>query len=77
LAILIGLLEFIEGLAILLVKLSKGCVDEVELDLLFLEIMISLLITGSGFLSRKKSSACHSLLLPILYLFLLEKRYGF
>ncbi len=76
LAILIGLLEFIGGLAILLgvftriaagllaiqmigaillVKLSKGFIDGFELDLLYLAIMISLLITGPGFLSIEKS----------------------
>ena len=70
LAILIGLLEFIGGLAILLgvftriaagllaiqmigaillVKLSKGFIDGFELDLLYLAIMISLLLTGPGF----------------------------
>jgi putative oxidoreductase len=76
LAILIGLLEFIGGLAILigiftriaagllavqmigailLVKLSKGFIDGFELDLLYLAIMISLLITGPGFLSIEKN----------------------
>ena len=75
LAILIGLLEFIGGLAILLgiftriaaglltiqmigaiilVKLWKGFIDGFELDLLYLAIMISLLITGPGFLSIEK-----------------------
>ena len=76
LAILIGLLEFIGGLAILLgiftriaagllaiqmigtiilVKLWKGFIDGFELDLLYLAIMISLLITGPGFLSIEKN----------------------
>ena len=76
LAILIGLLEFIGGLAILLgiftriaagllaiqmigaillVKLWKGFIDGFELDLLYLAIMISLLITGPGFLSMEKN----------------------
>jgi putative oxidoreductase len=76
LAILIGLLEFIGGLAILLgvftriaagllaiqmigaillVKLSKGFIDGFELDLLYLAIMMSLLITGPGFLSIEKN----------------------
>ena len=76
LAILIGLLEFIGGLAILLgvftriaagllaiqmigaillVKLSKGFIDGFELDLLYLAIMISLLITEPGFLSIEKN----------------------
>ena len=76
LTILIGLLEFIGGLAILLgiftriaagisntddrcyslVKLWKGFIDGFELDLLYLAIMISLLITGPGFLSMEKIS---------------------
>ena len=76
LAILIGLLEFIGGLAILLgfltriaagllaiemigsillVKISKGFIGGFELDLLYLAIMISLLITGPGFLSIEKN----------------------
>ena len=76
LAILIGLLEFIGGLAILLgiftriaagllaiqmlgaillVKLWKGFIDGFELDLLYLAIMISLSITGPGFLSIEKN----------------------
>jgi putative oxidoreductase len=76
LAVLIGLLEFIGGLAILLgvftriaagllaiqmigaillVKLSKGFIDGFELDLLYLAIMMSLLITGPGFLSIEKN----------------------
>jgi putative oxidoreductase len=76
LAILIGLLEFIGGLAILLgfltriaagllaiemicsillVKISKGFIGGFELDLLYLVIMISLLITGPGFLSIERN----------------------
>lgn len=76
LAILIGLLEFIGGLAILLgvftriaagllaiqmigaillVKLSKGFIDGYELDLLYLAIMISLILTGPGNLSIEKN----------------------
>ena len=76
LAILIGLLEFIGGLAILLgfltriaagllaiemigsillVKISKGFIGGFELDLLYLAIIISLLITGPGFLSIEKN----------------------
>ena len=75
LAIIIGLLEFIGGLAILLgiltriaagllaidmigailqVKLSKGFIGGFELDLLYLAIMISLMITGPGSLSIEK-----------------------
>ena len=41
--------------AILLVKLSKGFIDGFELDLLYLAIMISLLITGPGFLSIERN----------------------
>jgi putative oxidoreductase len=76
LAIIIGLLEFIGGLAILLgiftriaagllainmigaillVKLSKGFIDGYELDLLYLAIMISLILTGPGNLSIEKN----------------------
>jgi len=76
LAIIIGLLEFIGGLAILLgvftrivagllaidmigaillVKLSKGFIDGYELDLLYLAIMISLMLTGPGNLSIEKN----------------------
>jgi len=76
LAIVIGLLEFIGGLAILLgvltriaagllainmigaillVKLSKGFIDGYELDLLYLAIMISLMLTGPGNLSIEKN----------------------
>ena len=76
LAIIIGLLEFIGGLAILLgiltriaagllaidmigailqVKLSKGFIGGYELDLLYLAIMISLLISGPGSLSIEKN----------------------
>jgi len=76
LALIIGLLEFIAGIAILLgiltriaagliaiqmigailqVKLSKGFIGGYELDLLYLAIMISLLITGPGNLSIEKN----------------------
>lgn len=76
LAIIIGLLEFIGGLAILLgiltriaagflainmigaillVKLSKGFIDGYELDLLYLAIMISLMLTGPGNVSIEKN----------------------
>ncbi|HET8858210.1 MAG TPA: DoxX family protein [Nitrososphaeraceae archaeon] len=76
LAIIIGLLEFIGGLAILLgiltriaagllaidmigaillVKLSKGFIGGYELDLLYLAIMISLMITGPGSFSIEKN----------------------
>ena len=76
LAIIIGLLEFIGGLAILLgiltriaagllaidmigailsVKLSKGFIGGFELDLLYLAIMISLILTGPGSLSIEKN----------------------
>lgn len=76
LAIIIGLLEFIGGLAILLgiltriaagllaidmigaillVKLSKGFIGGYELDLLYLAIMISLIITGPGSFSIEKN----------------------
>jgi putative oxidoreductase len=76
LAIIIGLLEFIGGLAILLgvftriaagllaidmigaillVKLSKGFINGYELDLLYLAIMISLMLTGPGNLSIEKN----------------------
>ena len=76
LAIVIGLLEFIGGLAILLgvltrisailltidmigaiftVKLSKGFIGGFELDLLYLAIMISLILTGPGSLSIEKN----------------------
>jgi putative oxidoreductase len=76
LAIIIGLLEFIGGLAILLgvltriaagllaidmigailqVKLSKGFIGGYELDLLYLAIMISLMLTGPGNLSIEKN----------------------
>ena len=76
LAVIIGLLEFIGGLAILLgiftriaaillalnmigaillVKLSKGFIDGFELDLLYLAIMISLILTGPGSLSIEKN----------------------
>lgn len=76
LAVIIGLLEFIGGLAILLgiltriaagllaidmigaillVKLSKGFIGGYELDLLYLAIMISLMISGPGSLSIEKS----------------------
>lgn len=76
LAIVIGLLEFIGGLAILLgvltriaagllainmigaillVKLSKGFIDGYELDLLYLAIMISLMLTGTGNVSIEKN----------------------
>jgi putative oxidoreductase len=76
LAIIIGLLEFIGGLAILLgiltriaagllaidmigailsVKLSKGFIGGYELDLLYLTIMISLMITGPGSFSIEKN----------------------
>ena len=75
LAIIIGLLEFIGGLAILLgvftriaagllainmigailqVKLAKGFIGGYELDLLYLAIMISLMLTGPGNLSIEK-----------------------
>ncbi|MGZ5471491.1 MAG: DoxX family protein [Nitrososphaeraceae archaeon] len=76
LAIIIGLLEFIGGLAILLgiftriaagllaidmigaillVKLSKGFIGGYELDLLYLAIMISLMLTGPGNFSIEKN----------------------
>ena len=76
LAVIIGLLEFIGGLAILLgiftrisaillainmigaillVKLSKGFIDGFELDLLYLAIMTSLILTGPGSLSIEKN----------------------
>ena len=76
LAVIIGLLEFIGGLAILLgiftriaavllaidmigtillVKLSKGFIGCFELDLLYLAIMISLILTGTGSLSLDKN----------------------
>jgi putative oxidoreductase len=76
LAVIIGLLEFIGGLAILLgiftriaagllaidmigaillVKLSKGFIDGFELDLLYLAIMISLILTGPGSISIEKN----------------------
>ena len=76
LAIIIGLLETIGGLAILLgiltriaagllainmigaiiqVKISKGFIGGYELDLLYLAIMISLMITGPGNLSIEKN----------------------
>ncbi|HET9805599.1 MAG: DoxX family protein [Deltaproteobacteria bacterium] len=76
LSIIIGLLEFIGGLAILLgiltriaaglltidmigaillVKLSKGFIGGYELDLLYLAIMISLMITGPGSFSIEKN----------------------
>ena len=76
LAVIIGLLEFIGGLAILLgiftrisavllaidmvgailsVKLSKGFIGGFELDLLYLAIMISLILTGPGSLSIEKN----------------------
>jgi putative oxidoreductase len=41
--------------SILLVKISKGFIGGFELDLLYLAIMISLLITGPGFLSIEKN----------------------
>ena len=76
LAVIIGLLEFIGGLAILLgiftriaavllaidmigailsVKLSKGFIGGFELDLLYLAIMISLILTGPGSTSIEKN----------------------
>lgn len=76
LAIIIGLLEVIGGLAILLgiltriaagllaidmigailqVKLSKGFIGGYELELLYLAIMISLMITGPGNFSIEKN----------------------
>ncbi|MFB5599911.1 MAG: DoxX family protein [Nitrososphaeraceae archaeon] len=76
LAIIIGLLEVIGGLAlilgvltrisaillaidmigaILVVKLSKGFSDGYELDLLYLAIMISLMLTGPGIISIEKN----------------------
>ena len=76
LAVIIGLLEFIGGLAILLgiltriaagllaidmigailsVKLSKGFIGGFELDLLYLAIMISLILTGPGNISIEKN----------------------
>lgn len=76
LAIIIGLLEFIGGLAILLgvftriaagllainmigailqVKLAKGFIGGYELDLLYLAMMISLMLTGPGNLSIEKN----------------------
>ncbi|HEU5172466.1 MAG TPA: DoxX family protein, partial [Nitrososphaeraceae archaeon] len=76
LAIIIGLLEFIGGIAILsgvltrisaillaidmigailTVKLSKGFIGGFELDLLYLAIMISLILTGPGSLSIEKN----------------------
>ena len=76
LAIIIGLLEFVGGLAILLgvftriaagllainmigailqVKLAKGFIGGYELDLLYLAIMISLMLTGPGNLSIEKN----------------------
>ena len=76
LAVIIGLLEFIGGLAILLgiftriaagllaiemigailqVKLSKGFIGGYELDLLYLAIMISLMISGPGSFSIEKN----------------------
>lgn len=76
LAIIIGLLETIGGLAILLgiltriaagllainmigaiiqVKISKGFIGGYELDLLYLAIMISLMITGPGNFSIEKN----------------------
>ena len=75
-AIVIGLLELIGGLAVLLgfltriaagllaidmigailqVKLSKGFIGGYELDLLYLAIMISLMITGPGRLSIERN----------------------
>jgi putative oxidoreductase len=41
--------------AILLVKLSKGFIDGFELDLLYLAIMISLILTGPGSISIEKN----------------------
>lgn len=76
LAIIIGLLEFLGGLAILLgiftriaagllvinmigailqVKLAKGFIGGFELDLLYLAIMISLMISGPGNISIEKN----------------------
>ena len=76
LAVIIGLLEFLGGLAILLgvltriaagllaiemrgailqVKLSKGFIGGYELDLLYLAIMISLMISGPGSFSIEKN----------------------
>ncbi len=75
-AIIIGLLEFLGGLAILLgiftriaagllvinmigailqVKLAKGFIGGFELDLLYLAIMISLMISGPGNISIEKN----------------------
>lgn len=41
--------------AILLVKLSKGFIGGFELDLLYLAIMISLILTGPGSISIEKN----------------------
>jgi putative oxidoreductase len=41
--------------AILLVKVSKGFIGGFELDLLYLAIMISLILTGPGSLSIEKN----------------------
>jgi len=50
-----GLLAIEMICSILLVKISKGFIGGLELDLLYLAIMISLLITGPGFLSIERN----------------------
>ena len=63
LAILLGILTRIAAVllaidmigAILLVKLSKGFIGGFELDLLYLAIMISLILTGPGSISIEKN----------------------
>jgi putative oxidoreductase len=63
LTILLGVLTRISAIflainmvgAILVVKLSKGFSDGYELDLLYLSIMISLILTGPGIFSIEKN----------------------
>ncbi|HEX7258905.1 MAG TPA: DoxX family protein, partial [Nitrososphaeraceae archaeon] len=63
LAILLGIFTRISAIllaidmigAILLVKLSKGFIGGFELDLLYLAIMISLILTGPGSISIEKN----------------------
>lgn len=63
LVILLGLLTRIAAIllaiemigAILMVKLSKGFIDGYELDLLYLAIMISLMISGPGSISIERN----------------------
>ena len=63
LVILLGLLTRIAAIllaiemigAILMVKLSKGFIDGYELDLLYLAIMISLVISGPGSISIERN----------------------